>query len=60
MVVLALLNTSLVGSKQCAGSLAANLIARILESVPLGLRLGLKAVIFFRTMENSLSSRALE
>lgn len=60
VAALALISTSLGGSKQCAGSFAASLIDRILERVPLGSKLGLNAVLFLRTIENSCSSSALE
>ena len=56
----ALVRTSLEGSKQCAGSVFASLIVSMLDSVPFGSKLGRKAVLFFRTIENTCSSCAFE
>ena len=51
---------SIVGSNLCAGLLLASLIVSRLDSVPLGSKFGINAVLFFQTKENSLSSSALE
>ena len=51
VAVLALDITSLGGSKEWAGSGGASLIAKMLDKVPSGSRLGLNAVLFFRIIE---------
>ena len=60
MADLAFFRSSRLGLKQCAGSVLASLIVRMLERVPFGSKLGRKAVLFFRTMENMRSSCAFE
>ena len=42
------------GSKQCAGSFAASLIDRILDSVPAGSKLGLNAVLFLQCCNKNM------
>ena len=56
----ALRKTSFEGSYLCAGSVLASFMVKILERVPFGSRLGRKAVLFLRTIENIRSSVALE
>ena len=57
---LAFFNNSFWWLKLMSRPLPANLMVRMLESVPFGSKVGLNAVLFFLTIENNLSSSALE